>query len=720
MKSYKKIFCVFLVAGLLASSAWAEDTEETTQKAVQNEPIVMDTITVEARRRAESAFEVPVSTTVMTRGQIELERILNIEDLARRMPSFTVSSFGDDPRSSLPIMRGVGALSTVLAPDNSTVPTIVDGVPLPGFAGTGQLLDIEQTEVLRGPQGTLFGRNSTGGAVVINSVTPDGEPERTLVTELGSDWHRLAEMRLGGTVAENLFGRLALRYAGQESYIDNQQPDEGDIGGFDIGAARGALRWIAGDATEVNLIGTLEIDRRDTGYVSLLRDADAFQDQPSFNRDTAGVTLKVQHDLDSWQFNSITGFQYYDYSQISETSDGFLFNKLFGLPPAFFINDGELGDDEERENQYFQEFTAVSLPGSEIGWIAGAVFSYNDYNSINDRASSLFATNNGLFDNNLETTSYAVFGDVSIPFANRFEVGAGLRYTHEEENFVATYVGNGAPGTVAAFSQDSTRRFDLFTGRLSLGYRPTDDSIVFASISRGAKAGGFPRFPNNAPLGVPEPGYDESLVWAYELGARAELLDGRLSISTAGFFNDLKDEAALVFDTSSFTFPVENIDLETYGIEADINYVLPHGFDITAAVAWTEGELTGLPVNSASGGEVGNDIPNVPRFAGSLTLGYRSDRNVLGMGKGEIISGFVGYRYTGRREADFANSFKLDAQNVIDAQVGIVIGDAEFYVFGDNLIGDRLEQQGNLLGPGAENVLVSRGRTIGAGMKLYF
>ena len=704
----------------LYAAALVFETEAAAQSAASDEPMILDPITVEARRREERLIDVPVSTTVLDEVRLEEERIRDIEDLGRSLPSFQATTFGDDPRSTLPIIRGVGALASVLTPNNRTVPTIVDGAPLPGFANALQLLDVEQIELLRGPQGTFFGRNSIAGAINVSSVQPSNEPERTVIAEVGTEAFRSLEARLGGPLGDSLSGRLAVRYQGQDDYLENQQPGQSDLGAFNIAAAAGALQWTDDEATDIRLSVRYEFDQRDTGFAVLLRDSDAFQTEPFFKRNLALTTLNVEHQLDGLVINSTTNFTYYDIDIDSDPTDGFVFERFLGLPPELFAPQTNFSETDEREYQIYQELRAASLPDSSVSWVVGGVASYNEFNEQSFGVSTFFPTTTGERDVDLTTQSYSVFGDVSVPVLERLELGGGLRYTHELVGIDQTFVGDGTPGTVDSFAQDTDRTFDLISGRFAAGFKPTEDSLIYASISRGAKSGGFPRFTNNAALGLPEDGFDETTIWTYEVGAKADLMANSLSLSLATFFNDIKDEAIIAFDPDTFTFPIENLDIETYGFEAELSAQLPEGFDVAAALAFTEAEITGVPDGAGSGARVGNEVPNVPRVAGSIWLNHRDSAEALGLGADSDLFGNVGYRYTGSRFADAANSFKLDPQHIVDARLGVSFGTLEVYLFGENLVGDELEQQGALIAPGVESVLISRGRTVGVGVGLTF
>ena len=253
-----------------------------------------------------------------------------------------------------------------------------------------------------------------------------------------------------------------------------------------------------------------------------------------------------------------------------------------------------------------------------------------------------------------------------------------------------------------------------------MSWKPVDTVNLYASAASGAKGGGFSRFTNNAVFGAPEEGFDQTTVLGFEVGAKAELLDGRVSLGIAGFFNDITDEAILGFDTTNFTFPVENLDLQTFGAEVDAIVFLTDQIRLIGGLGVTETEITGVPPDSGSGAREGNDVPNVPRFTGSLSLDVSEDLDVIGSSLPETLFARVSYRYVGERPADVANSFDLEAQSILDLRAGVETGDFSAFVFGTNLIGEELEGQGVQIAPGVRNVLVSRGRTVGVGASVRF
>ncbi|MEM8958513.1 MAG: TonB-dependent receptor [Pseudomonadota bacterium] len=642
------------------------------------------------------------------------------EDLARRTPNVVLPTFGDSGSSAQPIVRGVGVLQSVLSPDNATVPTIIDGVPLTGFGSAIELFILEKVEVLRGPQGTAFGRHSTAGAIIITTAKPDAVPERSVTFAAGDDGYWAARGVLSGQIAEDVFGRFAFSYRQHGAYVDNEQQFADDIGESQVGAARGTLRFAPNGATEVTLGANYENDDRDTSSVVQLRDRNTFQDTPPFQRTLAGTTANVTHEAERFTFHSVTGYQYYDAEFSSDITDGYVFEGVTGFPPEFFIEiRDEFSDDIETEMQLYQGLHLISPEASAIGRATGVVASLNDFSGSHSVRSNFFVTSSGDREIDLKNQSYAVFGDVYVP-VGAWECGLGARYSYEIREFDGTYIGTGLPDTVPVFVQDDRETYGLFSGRASIGYKPTEESLVYASYNRGAKAGGFSRSWNNAALGVPEEPYPQTTVDAFEIGAKGELMGDRQPGRPRPSGTKSK------MSRSSHWTPTPSPSWSKVWIfgRAALSWKARHclgrGFSLSAALGYTDAEITGVPAGNSSGAEKGNDVPNVPKLTVSLSLDYRNNPGILGLGLGEEIAGFIGYRYQSERPVDVANSFDLNATHLIDAQLGLSTESWRVYAFVENLLDETIEQQGAAITPSVQSVLTSRGRTVGLGAQFVF
>ena len=205
----------------------------------------------------------------------------------------------------------------------------------------------------------------------------------------------------------------------------------------------------------------------------------------------------------------------------------------------------------------------------------------------------------------------------------------------------------------------------------------------------------------------------------HEIGYKSELLDGFGHFTTSAFYKDIEGEAIFGYDPATNTFPIENMDTKSYGLEAEARFDLANGFDIGLGVAWTQSEITGVQAGSLFPSAVGQPAPNVPEFVGVISIGHEDYADFLGL-PDALFRGLVTYRHMGSRSVDPSNNYDLAEMNIVDARLSLTKGNIEFYIFGENLLDKKLEQQGSQPAPGTNSVTVSRGRTVGLGLTVNF
>lgn len=699
-----------------------DDTE--TDEAI----VVLDPVTVTSRKIEEAQKDVPISVTVLGEQALEERRIDGVESLLREIPNIGFSSLGDG-RSTFLSIRGIGPISQPLGYDDTSTVTYVDGVPQPLFGSDLSILDAERIEVMRGPQGTVFGRNAQAGAINIITRQPDDQVEFTARGELGTDWHRLGEASASGPLIDDeLAGRLAVYYYGLDGDVDNIAPETHDLGDIETGALRGSLVATPGPDTRITLglFGQRD-DNRPSNFV--LKNAPGFpvvaaEPEGGIDRDLAGVSLTASHDFSDVTLTSVTAFDYYDYSGFTNNSEALTYSRVFGLPVDAFLPATDFADIDERQIGVYQELRLNSSPQADVLWVGGLVYYYDDFERDDYYQSAFFAVTNGTRNNDYSTNSYAAFGEATapVPGVEGLKFTAGLRYTRDEKDYDVRYRSNGFPGTVPSFQQSGSLYYDLVTGRAALSYELAETSNVYASVSRGAKSGGFPNFTNNAPSGMPDEPYKESTSWTYEVGTKNQLLDGRMLLNAALFFNDVKDQQLFAFDSASFTFVPQPLDTTSYGAELEVGYRLMPGLDLFGSAGYTNAEIENVSADIAASTNAkdGNRVPSTPEFTSSVTLQYRTSATRLGLPDDADIFGLVQYQYVGERAADVGNNFDLDAYQVLNARVGLEFEHFDIYAFGQNLTDDRPEYIGLFYGPGAAAVTVGHGRVVGIGAQLRF
>jgi len=709
------VLSLALASGGLPAAAKAQD--------LMDGVTVLETITVTARKREENLQEVPISATVLKGDRLDISPIASNADLARSVPNFSFVDLGGQA-ANFANVRGVGSFSPVSGDDTSVV-FYVDEIPQSIYGVAPSLMDVDQVEVLRGPQGTLFGRNTQGGAVSIMPRRPTFDREFSLTGEVGTNGYALGQMTANGAlIPDTLAGRLALSWSHFGGDIPNIV-DGGKDGALDIAAARGTLLFTPSWNTEALLSFNYGRDATHSPRF-LLRDAPDFPVSATDPRDhleseTYGINLRIEHEFDSFSLTSLSSIQRNNSSQLLDLTDGLVFSRLTGLPPSAFNMPGaDVADIGFDETTYLQEIRLSSLPESSFAWTAGVNFYRSEVTSGRDAhtVTPAFLSINGIQNNDFTTNSYAAFGEVTVPVVDRLKATFGLRATHEDKTASYRHNGNGLPGVLPSFADDQSLSDSFLTGRAALSYDWTPNSMTYASVSRGYVSAGFPSIGVNSAFGRPEESFPASKSWTYEVGFKSTLLDERLMLNGSLFYNDVKDGHLVVFDPTQALFTSTALDYTSYGGEIELTARLTPRLDLFGGIGYTHAELRGVPGESLTGARSGNDVPNVPGLTANLGVQYRWPAETMGL-PGNFI-GRLTYQYVGSRAADVANTFDLDSYGIVNSKLtwendsGVSI-----YAFANNLFDERYEAWGQSFGT-IRTVRVGQGRVIGIGTSFQF
>jgi len=715
-------FALFVSAwGLAPTHAYAQALPARDEPA--EEVSNRDVVVVTARLRQEAAEDIPFGLTVIEADQLEARRIDDTLSLFRQAPGLSLTSF-DDGRFAYFQLRGIGPLSQAISPDDGSVVTYVDGVPQPVYASEFAYVDLQRIEVLRGPQGTLFGRNSQGGALNIVTRQPGDVFNANVRIEAGEAAYGLAQASVAGPImAGRVAGGLTARVSTIDGFIDNIAPNGGKLGERDVYAARGNLVLTPDGAGGPRFVLAANVDSQESApfyYVLRGQPAPVVELDPEnhVEREAWGASLTATAPLSFGELTSITAFNGFDNRQVTDDTDGLIYGPLFGgLPSSAFFPPLDYSDWTESEQRFFQEVRLSSVSETAVATTIGAAYFHSDFDVELDNRSSFSPFLNGDRDAVQTIDSYAVFGEVTLPLGDpRWKATFGGRYTRDEKEISAQFTGVGFPGTPISFEENSSANFDLITGRAALMFEATDDTNFYATVGRGAKSGGFPRFTLSAAVGAASQAYAESTSWTYETGVKSQLLGGRAHAELGVFLNEVDDEQLFVLDFVSFQFLPVNLDTRSYGLEAQGDIVLGEGWSLSGGLAWTEGEIREA---GGAGAQPGNRIPNVAGFSSTTTLAYDGDARVwFGMQMAPSFS--ITHQYVGERSSDVAESFELPAYNNVDARLGMALGDVELFAFARNLLDDEQQLNGVLYGPGVEAASLARGRIAGLGLQVAF
>jgi iron complex outermembrane receptor protein len=711
--------CAVLALAIGMGEAHAQDAPAASERA--NEP---DEITVTARRRAENVQDVPISMTVVSNPGDTISASSSNASLTRAVPNMAFVDGGGLFGNTVSI-RGVGSISP-LSSDDTSVIFYLDEVPQSVYSIAQSMFDTERVEVLRGPQGTLFGRNTQGGAVSIVSKRPTFDRTFSLTGEVGSNGYGLGQfIANGGLVPGALAGRLAVRWNTFGGDIPNIAAGEKD-GGLSIGAARGSLLFTPDNKTEALLTFNYG---RETAHSPrfLLPDAPRFPVSATDPRtlvkgESGSVNLRVRHEFESFLFNSQTAIQRSRSKNTFDPTDALVYEEMPQVPgtdPTYAIAGADITRFDLRDDTILQEFRASSLQGSSIDWTAGVSY-YRLETAARRDAHGLtapFNTQGGLQDNHFVVNSFAIFGEITVPLTSRLKATFGLRGTHEEKKALYHYDGNGLPGLPASYDQSASLDDDFLTGRGVLSYNWSTHFMTYASVARGYVTPGFPAYSVNSTLAKPENAFPASTSWTYETGFKSKFLSDKIVLNGSTFLNDVKNGHLVFFAPSQAIFTTVALNYQTYGGELELTAKMTPDFDIFGGLGYTHAELRDVPADSFTGAKSGNRVPNVPAFSANIGADYRWSAASFGL-PGNFDARAT-YQFVDQRAADIKNSFNLKSYGIVDARLTWRDQDISVYAFTNNLFDNRYQAWGQAFGT-IPTVRAGQGRIVGIGASLQF
>ena len=708
---------ILLGAALCPGRAGAQEVEEQPEPG---EPTVLEPVKVTARKLEEPLQQVPFGITVFEADSVEREGIRDARSFGRKVPGFNFVDTGLRG-SNVPNIRGVGSFFPQSS-DDASVPLFIDGVPVPVRAQDREFFDVERIEVLRGPQNTLYGRNAQAGAINVTTAAPSAEPTFELGGEIGNlDFRRLRAMA-SGPLGDTVSGRLAAQFDTRDGDFRDVNLED-DVRGQDLVNANGKLEWLPSESSDVTLALRY-------GYYDEEPTQGAFFEDPGFPRlsldtplrletETLGSGLTIRQDFEAMTLTAVTGLQYYTLDFETDDTDGLVFAALTGLPPDLFNDpDADFREIGDEDLQVSQEIRLDGEAANGTRWLAGLNFfrSDLDFDLTFNRTGALF----GDFSNQFTTTSYAAFGEVTVPVIDRLRVIGGLRFTREVKDFDGRFEDRSGAAAVSTADENDSETFDLLTGRLALSYDVLPRLSGFVSVSRGAKAGGFQLADTDVAQGFATSEFDEAYTLSYEAGLRGQFFDGRVDLSLSGFFNDTEDEHVQVFDFTTFQSVVENLDTQTYGFELEAAVRPTSSLTLSGGLALLETEITRSEDPTV---EDGNEVPFAPSLAFDLALEYAHPVEILG--QDSSLFGRVEYQYVGSRTVDPQNTFDLDSFDLVNLRLGWNAVGLSVYGFVDNLLDKNYAETAFFFGNAPSGGRVSLGipgqpRRFGVGATVRF
>ena len=607
---------------------------------------MLEEVIVTAQKREQNMQSVPIAVSAFSADVIRNARLLTMDDISRQVPGFTVTNF--NPATPQPFIRGIGS-SPSDAGSDASVGVFVDGV-YAGRAGgyRAELYDVQRVEVLRGPQGTLFGRNVAGGAMSIITNAPADEAGADLEFTAGNYSLVQAKGMVTAPLTDELAGRLAFIARDRDGHTENTVTNN-KVRDEDNWSVRGRLRWDALDTVTANLIAEYtkddpkgpaarDYEGADPAEVlpaldpllavfqnSLLPTSpDAFDIEAkvdgNFKREMTTTSLQLDWDLDIGVVTSISGYRKNEYDFLDDLV-GIAFD-----PDALITLDVPLlgNNAEEDSDQISQELRLNAIAG-DFDWTVGLYYLDEDV----DREETFTPIGSPVtYDQKASTTSYAVFGQFTYPLLDTLAVTLGARYSYDEKDFDVTAFGteigfglltpdpeNPAAGAVGYSASDDDSWSNL-SPKIALEYTPVDDTMYYLTVAQGYKSGGYNGQSTNKTAA--ETPFDEEKVTNYEVGLKTDFGDGLARFNAAAFYLDYED--LQVFVVSDVTLFVDNAaEADIYGVEAEFYYAPTDALDIALTYAYLDAEIGDNEIDQV---EKGNTLTRSPKNSASASVQY--------------------------------------------------------------------------------------------------
>ncbi|UML95352.1 TonB-dependent receptor [Shewanella xiamenensis] len=683
------------VSAALSASAWAQ-TDAIDKPDPNND---MEIMVVTADFRSASLEKMPSSITVIDAQQIQDESAQHFEDVMNSIANFNWS--GGSSRPKYFQIRGVGEQEQYQGAPNSSVGYIVDDIDLSGIGMVSSMYDLQQVEVLRGPQGTRYGANALAGLIYLKSNDPTDVFEHGAEVSLGNDDLQTFSGFSSGPLSDSgkLLYRVALQQHQQNGYRDNIYLNKEDTNGRDEFTGRAKLRWYATDDLQLDL--TLLHADFDNGYDvwSLTNDpTNTLSDQPGVDSQrTTGAGFKATYSgAEQFELTSLTSFANTDHHY---SYDGDWANPEYWASKQC-EDEGNLApcqydyfwDKTGQRKTLSQEFRLSSTDQGRIfadstDWLLGVYAMnlkednqlYSEYNTWPDE----------VLDSEYEATNYAVFGQLDTDLGADYALSMGLRVERRNSHYSDTNNDNFDPSET------------MWGGHIALSKVLNESHNVYARVARGYKAGGF-----NMTLPVElndKKEFDTETLYNYEIGLKSHWFEGLIDTNLALFYMDRQDQqvAASQQDPNKpqrFILYTENAgSSNNYGAELDATWYATDNLQFYSSLGWLQTAYGNYQYQDKYGTYVdltGRDLAHSPHLTYSLGGTYRANSGW-----------FANLNMSGKSEFYYSdsNDSRSEPYTVVNARLGYEASAWSAYLWGRNLFDEEYGVRGFYFGNEPDN-----------------
>jgi len=627
-----KITLSLVASFILVNNIYAQQSEQ------------LDTVTVTAQKVEENIQEVPISISLFDEFAIEDRKINSVKDIAQYTPNFNIFNPGDFGTVS-PTIRGLYSDPTMVS---TTVSMYIDGVPTQNTIGyDSPLEDIERIEVLRGPQGTLYGKNAEAGAINIITKKPDNETRAKLGVELGSDNKREYAISASGPIIEDKFymGFSAKHYEKDgfmtNTYFNNDHNNRKNRYG------KVNLRYTPTDNLELSFIsskgerddGALSVNQASAADLKVLNNN--LEDYAKLESTTHA--LKIDYDLGQYNLSSVTSYKKdhddrladYDYSTMT-----FMHSNM----------------DVVYKN--LSQELKLNSQTDTLTWLVGLYTDKSESSGGSTVDSISEARRNGSTNRDTDDDSLGIFTHANYKMTDKLSILGGLRYDRDEKNLV---------------DNKTNVKLDLsyseVSPKLAINYKLDKTMMGYITLAKGYRSGGFYMF---APTG--QEIYDKETLWNYELGLKSQLFDNRLVLNTSIYYMDISDMQVLTDLTQNQAYISNAATATSKGVEIEANYNATDEISLFSAFGFNKTIYDKF--SDASGDYSGNYASFSPKYNFSIGAQYRSTKGYYAR---VDVNGY------GEMYIDKANKYKQDAYELVNTKIGYEQGDFDIYLYGKNI-----------------------------------
>ena len=662
---------IILILILLSPAYVCAQKIDTVYKSTPTQ-IILEEITIQAEKVTTKLQETPIAVSFIPAKKLEQENIGTMADLSARIPTFFVLDYGS--KMSPPVYsRGMGLRRDV----QPSVGLYVDNIPyLEKGSFNFEFFDVAKIEILRGPQGTLYGRNTMGGLIKVYTQDPKALFRGSIRSEYGNYNQSKTILHINQPISSRCYSVFNLAYAHGDGFFTNQFTRK-KADAFDTYAGRLKLAYRPNNDFKATL--SVDFERNNQlGYPYATYNIDTqtaseinYNKESSYDRDQLSVGLNIEYIGNWFVFNSSTGYQF--------MKDFFFIDQDFSPANLYFI------DQNRTHHTIYQEANIHSKRESKISWLFGTMF----FKQMTDKGVNVtygddfIRARNWPYDSysylktyDLPTTGFALYGQSTVPLG-KFNLTAGLRMDIESADLDYTYsiTKDGDVTDQPGFNSDL--KFDQITPKLSLAYVPCDYFTAFFTSTKGFKAGGF----NYTFESDEDRIYGPENSWNYEFGIKSSWFNKQLTTNLSLFHIDISNQQVARPVPSGQGSMTKNAGKsKSQGIEFEANATITNNWQIWTSFGYTDAKFIEY-INTADEDLSNNLIPTVPIITFGIGTDFGFDINGSFIQKANIN---LSYQHMGKIYWDEDTAFQ-NSYGLTNTKITFTANAVEFGFWGKNI-----------------------------------